>query len=63
MTSEERTYNVGIVGLGFIGKVHAYGYLNLPMYYDPVPLRAKITHVCSSRDETAEAARALVLAL
>ncbi len=52
-----RTYNVGILGFGMIGKVHAYGYLNLPLCYDPVPLRARITHVVTSREETAEKAR------
>jgi predicted dehydrogenase len=53
-------YHVGIIGFGFIGKVHAHGYLNLPFFYEPVPLRARITHVCASRRETAEAGRALV---
>jgi predicted dehydrogenase len=52
-----KVFNVGIVGFGFIGKVHAYGYVNLPLFYDPVPLRAKITHVVASRQETAEKAR------
>ena len=55
-----KTYNVGILGFGFIGKVHAYGYLNLPLFYDPSPLRAKITHVATSCGETAETARAAV---
>lgn len=55
-----KTYNVGILGFGFIGKVHAYGYLNLPFFYDPVPLHARITHVAASRPETAEKARATV---
>jgi predicted dehydrogenase len=50
-------YRVGIIGFGFIGKVHAYGYLNLPLYYDPVPLQARITHVVTSRPETAEKGR------
>ncbi|MBN2311606.1 MAG: Gfo/Idh/MocA family oxidoreductase [Candidatus Hydrogenedentes bacterium] len=49
-----KTYNVGFVGFGFIGKVHAYGYLNLPLFYDPLPLKARISHVCTSRIETAE---------
>ena len=49
-----KTYHVGFLGFGFIGKVHAYGYLNLPLFYDPLPLHAKITHVCTSRLETAE---------
>lgn len=52
-----RLYRVGIIGFGFIGKVHAYGHLNLPLFYDPVPLRAKITHVVTSRAETAQKAR------
>ena len=55
-----KTYNVGIIGFGFIGKVHAYGYLNLPMFYDPPPCRARITHICTSRPQTAEKGRALV---
>lgn len=55
-----KTCNVGILGFGFIGKVHAYGYLNLPFFYDPVPLHARITHVAASRPETAEKARATV---
>jgi len=56
----QKTYKVGIIGFGFIGKVHAYGHLNLPFFYDPLPLRTRITHVCTSRAETAEAGRALV---
>ena len=54
-----KEYRVGMVGFGFIGKVHAYGYVNLPMFHDPVPLRARITHVCTSRDETATAGAAI----
>lgn len=52
-----RTLNVGMLGFGFIGKVHAYGYLTLPLYYEKLPLRGRITHVCASRPETAEAGR------
>lgn len=55
-----KTYNVGIIGFGFIGKVHAYGYRNLPLFYDPVPLSARITHVVTSREETAEKGRRAV---
>ena len=55
-----KTYRAGFVGFGFIGKVHAYGYLNLPLFYDPVPLQARITHICTSRMETAEKGRAQV---
>jgi len=52
-----QVYRVGIIGCGFIGKVHAYGYVNLPFFYDPVPLQARITHVVTSRAQTAEKAR------
>ncbi len=48
-----KVYRVGILGFGFIGKVHTYGYLNLPLFYDPLPLQARITHVVTSRRETA----------
>jgi predicted dehydrogenase len=53
-------YQVGILGFGMIGKVHAYGYRNLSLFYDPVPLEARITHVVTSRPETAEKARRLL---
>lgn len=49
-----KSSNVGIIGFGFIGRVHAYAYHNLPFFYDPPPLHARITHVCTSRAETAE---------
>jgi predicted dehydrogenase len=52
--------NVGILGFGFMGRAHAYGYLNLPLFYDPVPLRARLHSVCTSHRETAERARALL---
>ena len=48
---------VGIVGFGFIGKIHALGYRSIPLYYDPPPLRTRMVAVCTSRPETAEAAR------
>ena len=46
--------NVGFVGFGFIGKVHAYGYINMPMYYEPLPFQPVLSHVCTSRMETAK---------
>ena len=50
------TLGVGIIGFGFIGKVHAYGYLNMPLFYDPVPVRTKLVGVATSSDETAKKA-------
>ncbi|MBN1581091.1 MAG: Gfo/Idh/MocA family oxidoreductase [Anaerolineae bacterium] len=52
-----REYRVGIIGFGFIGKVHVYGHLNLPLFYDPVPCKTVITHICTSHQETAEKGR------
>ena len=54
-----KTHRVGFIGFGFIAKVHYYGYLNLPLFYDPAPLSARVTHVCTSRPETAQAAAEL----
>ena len=49
-----KTYKVGMLGFGFIGKVHAYGHMNIPLYYDQQEFRSEITHICTSRRETAE---------
>lgn len=54
------SYNVGFIGFGFIGKVHAHGYVNLPFHYDLPADRFHLTHVCTSRQETAEAGRQLI---
>jgi predicted dehydrogenase len=43
---------IGMVGYGFMGKVHTHAYLNLPLFYDPVPARIKLVGVCTSRRET-----------
>ncbi|MCX5642489.1 MAG: Gfo/Idh/MocA family oxidoreductase [Candidatus Omnitrophica bacterium] len=53
----EKIYNIGIIGFGFIGSVHAYGYENLKFYYRPVPLKAKLFGVCTAHRETAEQAK------
>jgi predicted dehydrogenase len=54
-----KTYRVGIVGCGFIGKVHAYAHANLPYFFDGLPFRTRVTHVCTSRLETAVAAQSV----
>jgi predicted dehydrogenase len=55
-----RTYNVGVLGFGFIGKVHALAHANLPFFFAGLPFRTRLTHVCCSRPESAEAARAFL---
>ncbi|HEY3331158.1 MAG TPA: Gfo/Idh/MocA family oxidoreductase [Capsulimonadaceae bacterium] len=51
------TLGVGIVGFGFIGKVHALAYRSLPLMYDPLPFNARLVGVCTSNASTAEPAR------
>ena len=48
---------VGIIGYGFMGKVHAYGYASIPFYYDPPPVRTRLVAVATSSAASAEAAR------
>ena len=54
----ERPLGVAILGFGFIGKVHAYGHLNIPLFYDPPPLRTRLVGVATSNDKSAAKAQA-----
>jgi predicted dehydrogenase len=51
------TYGVGVIGYGFIGKVHTYAHQTMRYYYEPVPLRTRLVGVCTSRRATADAAK------
>lgn len=46
-----RTYGVGIIGWGFMGKTHALAARTLPLYYEGAPFRARIACVCTRREE------------
>lgn len=48
-----KNIRVGIIGFGFIGKVHAYGYREMPLFYDPLPFRNVIAKVCTAHEESA----------
>ena len=48
-----KIYNVGLIGFGFIGKVHAYSHLNIPLFYDQRKFGSRITRVCTSQPATA----------
>lgn len=48
---------MGIIGYGFMGKVHAYSYRNISFYYRDPPYRIRLVGVCTSRPETAEKAK------
>jgi len=49
-----KTYKVGILGFGFIGKVHAYAHQTIPFYYPHADFHTRITHIGTSRMETAQ---------
>ncbi len=53
----QKELGIGIVGFGFMGKVHTYGYINMPLFYQPCPARINLVGVCSAHKETAEAAK------
>jgi predicted dehydrogenase len=38
--------NVGIIGFGFMGKTHTYGYKTIPLYYSRLPFKINLTGVC-----------------
>ena len=55
---ENQPLGVAILGFGFIGKVHAYGHLNIPLFYDPPPVRTRLVGVATSNDASAAKAKA-----
>lgn len=56
--ANDRPLGVAILGFGFIGKVHAYGHVNLPLFYDPPPVRTRLVGVATSSPATASKAQA-----
>ena len=48
---KQKEVGVGIVGWGFIGKVHTYGYINLPLFYQPPPTQIHLVGVCTAHGE------------
>jgi predicted dehydrogenase len=43
---------IGIVGYGFIGKIHTWAHRSLPFFYDPAPARTRLVGVCTATEET-----------
>ncbi len=44
-------YRIGVIGFGFIGKVHTFGYKNLKFYYE-LPFDIELLGVCARSKET-----------
>ncbi len=47
---------IGLVGYGFIGKVHTLAYRCLPMVYDPMPARVRLAGVCAASQASVDKA-------
>mgnify|MGYP001205252857 CR=1 FL=1 len=54
---EQREYGVGMVGYGFIGKVHAFAHRTIPLFYDPVPLRTRLVGVATTTEKSGAKAK------
>lgn len=48
---------VGIIGFGFMGKTHTYGYKTIPLYYNNLPFKIKLVGVCNRTLQVAQRAQ------
>lgn len=48
---------VGIIGFGFMGKTHTYGYKTIPLYYSNLPFKVKLVGICDTVPGVAEKAK------
>ena len=53
-----KTYRIGLLGAGFMGRTHSWCWQSLPYFYSGLPFRVELAAVATSRPETAERARA-----
>ncbi|MCX6376053.1 MAG: Gfo/Idh/MocA family oxidoreductase [Armatimonadetes bacterium] len=51
-----KTFGVGMVGYGFMGKVHTYAYQSLPMIYDPPPAKIRLVGVATATEASGKKA-------
>jgi predicted dehydrogenase len=49
-----KTYNIGVVGSGFMGKAHTYAYKAIPFFYGELPVRVNLRAMCSLPAEAAK---------
>lgn len=48
---------IGVIGYGFMGKMHTYGYKTIPLYYADLPYLIKLKGVCDVVPGVAETAK------
>jgi predicted dehydrogenase len=48
---------VGIVGYGFMGRAHIYGYRTIPLYYTDLPFKIRLVGICDTVPGVAEKAK------
>jgi len=51
-----REHKVGIIGYGFMGKTHTYGYKTIPLFYQDLPYRVTLGTICTRRENIAKEA-------
>lgn len=51
-----QTDGVGMVGYGFIGKVHSVAYRSLPLLYDPIPAKTRLIGVATATAQSGQKA-------
>ncbi len=54
-----KEFGVGMIGFGFMGKAHTFGYKTIPLYYENLPFRTRLVGVCTAHMITAEKAKSL----
>lgn len=51
---------VGIIGFGFMGKTHTYGYRTIPLYYSNLPFKIRLVGICDAVPEVAAKAKEML---
>ena len=47
-----KTINVAVIGFGFMGKTHTYGYKTIPLFYEP-DFKIHLAAVCAGHYQNA----------
>ena len=56
MTEHEKILGVGMIGYGFMGKMHSYAYASLPYIFEPPQPQIKLIGACALSDASRELA-------